>query len=388
MSNSYNINMLESFFVRYERDANIIVFESKDNASKTSKSSKSSKESKASKEEFYVDLSDKGVVDTIAQALSQATNINNKNQKESNIGKSSSHIAQNSASQNGVTSLSIREIQTYLRSGMTESDILSRFVVDSERLTRYAKMIRHEKNKIINIFLQLPARSEEKGKEVDDVINEYFDFNGIDRRTVTWDAYQKVNQPWTIIVEYIRDEQREKAIWTLDQVDRALSEENDNARNITKYWTDIFNSSSPDRGESAKIVPQKKTPSREYQTTTTGLKLVKINDLVDKSFKNAKRDLDIDSSYSYEDVKNNSLPSVLSPVNESDNNVPDNDPTKIMTNVANKTLKPVDSEVKTDEFKTIDDMNVTGAFRKRIFNKKHPKVPSWDETMLPPSDKI
>ncbi|MDR1448333.1 MAG: DUF3071 domain-containing protein [Candidatus Ancillula sp.] len=364
---------------------------------------------------------------TLARQLNKTRAVSDENCDE----ESSAHerITESRISEDisGGQGLTPREIQQRVRSGLTEEEISDKFEVPIEKVRRYSLQVKREKILIIDQFMHLSARSSKRGRTLVDVVNEYFDFHGIDRLDVHWNATKNEHEPWIIQVEFELEDDKTIAIWTWDPKSSIISESNEVSRKITKYYEDAAFDDEPvflGAEKKSKAISQS---SEKYHTVSfsTGLRLKELRKSLDADFKTQTAKQIIDTSYQnintdrsvnyfteheefeksedFEQVKNDDSDAKLSsnrpvlsilklasekditahPVVDENNefNAPD-----LREFVTKLDKKHEDDELQNDD-NTVN-INITGRMREKFQKKRktRTKVPSWDEVMFPKSN--
>jgi hypothetical protein len=248
------------------------------------------------------------------------------------------------------------------------------------------------------------------------VVNEYFDFHNIDRLDVHWDATKNEHEPWVIRVQFELEGNKTEAIWTWDPKASIISENNEVARTITKYYEDAAFDDEPvflGVEKKSKTVPQ---TSEKYHTVsfTHGLRLKELRDSLDADFQTQTAKQIIDTSYQNinpeysssqetttqnqdqeaEQIEVNQTRPVLSILkaskekggaqqetdNDEDSTVPD-----FESFITQLDEEKADKEQDTEP---IGHINITGRMRKQLAKRRstRTKVPSWDDVMIPKSD--
>ncbi len=338
----------------------------------------------------------------------------------------------------GGQGLTPREIQQQIRSGLSEEEIAHKFEVPIEKVKRYSLQVRREKILIIDQFMHLSARSAKRGRTLVDVVNEYFDFCNIDRLDVHWNATKNEHKPWVIQVEFELEGKKTVAIWTWDPKLSIISESNEVARKITKYYEDAAFDDEPIflglEKKNKTVTPS----SEEYHTVSfsTGLRLKELLKSFDADFQTQTAKQIIDTSYQninpdysggqrnevesleHEDTDQAVEPTESQTRNRADGQVEDSKgangfraditsrPVLSILNLAASEKGDAHQNDDTDEsavpnfgsFVTpigaekedthTDSVNITGRMREKLAKKRktRTKVPSWDEVMFPKSD--
>ncbi|MDR2508700.1 MAG: DUF3071 domain-containing protein [Candidatus Ancillula sp.] len=319
--------------------------------------------------------------------------------------------------------LSPREIQQRVRSGMSAKEIADRFNVALEKVLRYSVQVEREKAIIIEQFQHLPARLEKKGLSLLEVVNEYFDENDIDRKSVKWLSLRNGRDPWIIRLYFHKGTANLHATWSWDPKELVISEDDLIAREITKYYEDA----KPDEEITHLGKTPKRTPeitANEYNPKLINIsnsmrlrELKKLRDELDQDLK-AVHDINVQNATPEKSVAKNATKATGTPQagtteKISKSNVEEDKPLKpqlkVISNDENSTastgikadgsrddgisgnknkgsvVKKVEAGSNEDSASTIRDRNVTGKLRAKIGkarSQKRKNVPAWDEVMI------
>ncbi|MDR0950489.1 MAG: DUF3071 domain-containing protein [Candidatus Ancillula sp.] len=244
--------------------------------------------------------SEEKALGSISSSLSSnmgSTNLKSTSKSEINIKRTSKKDVSDSKNiKKG--SITPKEIQTLVRAGVTKEEIAERYDVALDWVERFASTIDKEKQIVIAYFLNLPARSQERGRVILDVANRYFDSIGIERDSVKWIATCKENQPWKIVAIVQEDSDgnpTEQAVWFWDKRKNVIEEVNELAEEITRYKDDI----KPDFAGSA---------DSEIANTTIGVKIGQLHKSLDHSIESLRETGDFEpipvSSLSNQTIQN------------------------------------------------------------------------------------
>jgi hypothetical protein len=168
-------------------------------------------------------------------------------------------------------SVSPREIQQFIRSGLSAEDLHNRFGIPLEKIRKYSVPIEHEKSVILNLFHNLPAREERKGRTLLNIVNEYFDEFEIDREEAYWVVTQTGKKPWLIRLHFKNVESDLVATWYWDQKNAIISENDEIAKEITQYYLDAsFVSEGDKQGTPIGRARQSQKPVTDWARTDWG----------------------------------------------------------------------------------------------------------------------
>ncbi|MDR1861696.1 MAG: DUF3071 domain-containing protein [Candidatus Ancillula sp.] len=187
--------------------------------------------------------------------------------------------------------LSPREIQQYIREGLSAKVLSNRYNVPLEKVQRYSEQVEHEKAIIINLFHHLPARSERRGRNLIDLVNEYFDENDVERMDAKWSVTREGRKPWRIKVLFKAGSAARYAEWSWDQKRAIISENNEIAKDITQYSLDTVDENGAESAPSPSVAESFKPRERHANSSvsapdpsisrlnTGGLRLARLQEI-------------------------------------------------------------------------------------------------------------
>lgn len=331
--------------------------------------------------------------------------------------------------------ISPREIQHFIRLGHTVEQLHQQYNVPVEHIQRYATPIQREKRVIVNLFQNLPARPSKRGRTLLNIASEYFDENRIDRYTASWDATKSGKQPWLITLKYTREGIEQTAQWYWDSKNSIISENDDNAKQITKYYEDAtelgggVNVSAINTHNADTDWGNAGGSSLKNITSSLRLRdLDRIKGELDHNFRelegtaaNAKRTLlsthersvsevikTVNASSDSESVANvgkeSSDATLAEPANKDAQHHTESQTITAKSQIpaTKQEVAPEIGEEQVDELTeimqpetemlenatTVDELNITGQLRAGLKRKRKQRssVPSWDNVMLPKSN--
>ena len=130
-------------------------------------------------------------------------------------------------------SISPREIQDLVRSGLSASDVASNHSVPLDYVEKFALTVVDEighiiaSAKTVRIFVEADRYSEAAQLEFGEILEGRL--RKADATNVIWAATKLEGEPWMVSVSYVSAEGNRNAVWSFDQRKLVLSPENESA---------------------------------------------------------------------------------------------------------------------------------------------------------------
>ena len=147
------------------------------------------------------------------------------------------------------SSLTPKEIQQRVRSGLNEHELAELTGEPVEALERYAAPVLAERSYIAQL-----ARSTRIGREsgapiLADLVTDRLASRGVDPEAIRWDAWRELDEPWKVAVDFPVDNRTVRALWIFDHTARAVTAQDDESRWLTE--TELLDVPIPKRHLSA-----------------------------------------------------------------------------------------------------------------------------------------
>lgn len=147
------------------------------------------------------------------------------------------------------TSLTPKEIQQRVRSGLNEQELAELTGEPVEALERYAAPVLAERAYIAQL-----ARSTRVGRDsgapvLGDLVTDRLASRGVDPEAISWDAWRELDEPWKVAVDFPVDNRTVRALWIFDHTARAVTAQDDESRWLTE--TELLDVPIPKRHLSA-----------------------------------------------------------------------------------------------------------------------------------------
>lgn len=152
------------------------------------------------------------------------------------------------------SSLTPREIQQRIRSGLSAAELAELTGEPVEALERYEAPVVAERAYIADL-----ARSTRIGRDTGapvlaDLVTDRLASRGVDPEALVWDAWREPDEPWTVAVDYRVDGRSVRAVWVFDHTARAVTAQDEESRWLTE--TELLDVPIPKRHLSA-VKPEK-----------------------------------------------------------------------------------------------------------------------------------
>ena len=126
------------------------------------------------------------------------------------------------------TSIGPREIQVFIRSGMSAEDVAAEHRIDIEKIRRYETPVLMEREHMANRARTTELRKPHGQRTLEDVVTDRLTARGDDLASLEWDSWKRTDGRWTIeatwlaLAAQIGDDQMASARWVFDPVGRTL----------------------------------------------------------------------------------------------------------------------------------------------------------------------
>lgn len=147
------------------------------------------------------------------------------------------------------SSLTPKEVQQRVRSGLTEHDLAELTGEPVEAFARYAAPVLAERAYIAEL-----ARSTRIGREsgapiLADLVTDRLASRGVEPESIVWDAWRELDEPWKVAVDFVVDGRTVRALWVFDHTARAVTAQDEESRWLTE--TELLDVPIPKRHLSA-----------------------------------------------------------------------------------------------------------------------------------------
>lgn len=127
-----------------------------------------------------------------------------------------------------------REIQAFLREGVSPAQIAAQTNTDIERIRRFEGPVRAEILRSIDLALSSPVGSDTDGPRLGELVVDRLAERGVDTDQLSWQAAKRGNSAWEVSVVFIEDEVEKSATWTLSDLTNTAAAADDAARSLTE----------------------------------------------------------------------------------------------------------------------------------------------------------
>ncbi|MFW2514405.1 septation protein SepH [Demequina sp. SO4-13] len=147
------------------------------------------------------------------------------------------------------TSLSPKQIQQRIRSGLNAHELAELTGEPYEALHRYEPPVLAERAYIADLARGTRIGRDSGAPVLADLVADRLASRGVDPEAVTWDAWREVDEPWLVAVDFSVDGRNVRALWEFDHTARAVTAQDDESRWLTE--TELLDVPIPRRHLSA-----------------------------------------------------------------------------------------------------------------------------------------
>ncbi|WP_084103540.1 septation protein SepH [Demequina sp. NBRC 110056] len=146
-------------------------------------------------------------------------------------------------------SLSPREIQQRIRSGLNAHELAELTGEPFEALERYEAPVLAERAYIADLARGTRIGRDAGAPVLADLVTDRLASRGVDPESVVWDAWREPDEPWHVAADYRVDGRSVRALWVFDHSARAVTAQDDESRWLTE--TELLDVPIPKRHLSA-----------------------------------------------------------------------------------------------------------------------------------------
>ncbi|MFW7415269.1 septation protein SepH [Demequina sp. SO4-18] len=147
------------------------------------------------------------------------------------------------------TSLSPKQIQQRIRSGLNAHELAELTGEPYEALQRYEPPVLAERAYIADLARGTRIGRDSGAPVLTDLVADRLASRGVDPEEVAWDAWREVDEPWLVAVDFTVDGRKVRALWEFDHTARAVTAQDDESRWLTE--TELLDVPIPRRHLSA-----------------------------------------------------------------------------------------------------------------------------------------
>jgi hypothetical protein len=155
-----------------------------------------------------------------------------------------------------------RDIQARIRAGQSATSVAEAAGIPVERVRRFEGPVLAERGHVASLAQGTSVRRPGEGPSpaLGDIVSDRVAARGVDPATADWDAWRRDNGCWTVQVSWQAGEERTQAHWVYDPVRRAVSPDDDVARELVDPVPQTTRQPSPEthleREEARAFVPR------------------------------------------------------------------------------------------------------------------------------------
>lgn len=143
------------------------------------------------------------------------------------------------------TTMSPREIQQRIRSGLNAAELAQLTGEPVEALAKFEAPVLAERSYIVDLARQSRVGRGSTAPTLGDLVDDRLVARGVDPAAVRWDAWREVDEPWRVAADYVVAGKGMRALWTFDHTAKLLTAEDDEAAWLTE--TELLEAPIPRR---------------------------------------------------------------------------------------------------------------------------------------------
>lgn len=147
------------------------------------------------------------------------------------------------------SSLTPKEIQQRVRSGLNEQELAELTGEPVEALERYAAPVLAERAYIAELARGTRIGRESGAPVLADLVTDRLASRGVDPEAIVWDAWRELDEPWMVAADFPIENRTVRALWVFDHTARAVTAQDDESRWLTE--TELLDVPIPKRHLSA-----------------------------------------------------------------------------------------------------------------------------------------
>ena len=156
------------------------------------------------------------------------------------------------------SSLTPKEIQQRVRSGLNAAEIAELTGEPVEALERYAAPVLAERSYIADLARGTRIGREAGAPVLADLVTDRLASRGVDPEAIEWDAWRELDEPWMVAADFPIENRTIRALWIFDHTARAVTAQDDESRWLTE--TELLDVPIPKRHLSAVRTDDAKAP--------------------------------------------------------------------------------------------------------------------------------
>ncbi|SEI88953.1 septation protein SepH [Demequina mangrovi] len=168
------------------------------------------------------------------------------------------------AEESDAPTLSPREIQQRIRSGLTAAELSELTGASLSSIEKYEGPVVAERRYIADLARETRIGRDPSAPQLGDLVTDRLAARGVDPESVVWDAWREVDEPWRVAADYRVSGRSVRALWTFDHTARTLTGEDEEARWLSE--TELLDVPIPRRHLSA-VRDSEKDAARPLQAT-------------------------------------------------------------------------------------------------------------------------
>lgn len=126
-------------------------------------------------------------------------------------------------------SLSPREIQRRIRSGLTAAELAELTGVPVESVEPFEGPVLAEREYVASVARTTRIGRDSTSPSLGDLVADRLASRGVDAEDIHWDAYRDEGAPWTVVVDFTTGGRNVRAAWHYDHVGRTVTALDDEA---------------------------------------------------------------------------------------------------------------------------------------------------------------
>lgn len=156
------------------------------------------------------------------------------------------------------STLSPKEIQQRIRSGLDAHELAELTGEPYEALERYEPPVLAERAYIAELARGTRIGRDSGAPVLADLVTDRLASRGVDPEAIVWDAWREIDEPWLVAVDFTVDGRKVRALWEFDHTARAVTAQDDESRWLTE--TELLDVPIPRRHLSAVRAEQDDAP--------------------------------------------------------------------------------------------------------------------------------